>query len=36
MSSLQTKKVDRKNESWNVSTDFDLWLERRAELGTVF
>ncbi len=26
----------KKNESWNVSTDFDLWLERRAELGTVY
>ena len=34
----EIRKVDRQgrlteqNEAWNVSTDFDVWLERRAEL----
>ena len=38
----ETRKVGRQgrlteqNEAWNVSTDFDLWLERRAELGNVY
>ena len=34
----ETRKVGRQgrlteqNEAWNASTDFDMWLERRAEL----
>ena len=25
-------RLTEQNEAWNVSTDFDVWLERRAEL----
>ena len=25
-------RLTRQNEAWNASTDFDMWLERRAEL----
>ena len=25
-------RLTEQNETWNVSTDFDMWLERRAEL----
>ena len=26
------RRLTRQNEAWNASTDFDMWLERRAEL----
>ena len=29
-------RLTEQNEAWNVSTDFDVWLERRAELGKVY
>ena len=29
-------RLTEQNEAWNASTDFDMWLERRAELEKVY